>query len=287
MFFRFIQMHYTHRLLASPSSSMYNEHLSFGGSRKPQLETLYSKIETFVIEKAELIIFPSFGALNAFGNTSQISRTIKNTLLGKCHVAYNTIDESILLKRPDNHKEIDHIIKNKKVFLTVSSLTQAKGVDLIVEKLLKINRFRDDSVWILCGAGYLKDRIYTQVRRSKIEKNFIHIEERIDQNELKFFYEKADFYIMMHRHSIFDLATLEAMFNSTVPILSRVGGNLEVEKNNNIVFEEQIDMIGRLTKNEINKMKEANQRVYTNFFSNFDFLNRYRIIISATEFGKS
>ena len=160
-------------------------------------------------------------------------------------------------------------------------LTKAKGVDLIVEQLIKIDRFREDCVWILCGSGHLKDEIYTQIKDSKLEKNFIHVENRINQNELKFFYEIADFYIMMHRHSIFDLATLEAMFNSTIPVLSRVGGNLEVEKNSNIIFENRIDNIKRLTKDEIENLKQLNHQVYLNFFSNCDFLKRYKSIIES------
>jgi len=268
-------------LVYHQQGSMYHEHLSFGGEQKPKLQHIYSKIETFVIEKSELVIFPSSGALNAFLTTSLINESSKNTLLSKCHIAYNTIDESLVLKHPENHAQIDRTTKNKKVFLTVSSLTEAKGVDLIVKQLIKIERFREDYVWILCGSGHLKDQIYTQIKDSKLEKNFIHVENRIDQNELKFYYEIADFYIMMHRHSIFDLATLEAMFNSTIPVLSKVGGNLEVDKNNNIIFEDRIDNIKRLTNDEIENLKQSNHQVYSDFFSNYDFLNRYKSIIEA------
>ena len=82
--------------------------------------------------------------------------------------------------------------------------------------------------WILCGSkGEARQKILDEVKKYGLEDGFIHIDFKMPQAELSFFYGLADYYIMHHRISIFDLATLEAMSFGLIPVLSPVGGNLE------------------------------------------------------------
>ncbi len=256
--------------------SLYNEYLSFGGKKNDTLKSYYTMIEKEIIDKSKYIVFPSKGAREAFIDTTNVETLYKNKLNNNYKIIYNTIDESIELEKPNSYKIINEKIGNRKVFLTVSSLTIAKGVDLIVENLLKINNFSKDYIWILCGSGILEKEIYVQVKKYKLEDSFIHITKKINQNELKFFYEKATFYVMMHRFSIFDLATLEAMYNSTIPVLSPVGGNLEVCLESNIIFQNNIENINILNEKKIEELKLLNNKIYHKYFSQKSFIKNYK-----------
>lgn len=46
---------------------------------------------------------------------------------------------------------------------------------------------------------------------------------------------------MLHRISIFDFATLEAMSQHSAIILSKIGGNLDFDMNSNIIFAEDVE----------------------------------------------
>lgn len=46
---------------------------------------------------------------------------------------------------------------------------------------------------------------------------------------------------MLHRISIFDFATLEAMSQHSAVILSKIGGNLDFNMNSNVIFAEDVE----------------------------------------------
>ena len=89
---------------------------------------------------------------------------------------------------------------------------------------------------------------------------------------------------MMHRWSIFDLSTLEAMGMGNVPILSNVGGNPEVvidnngllidEKNKNSILEYVND-----TYLNINILKNKNKEIQMAHFSMKQMLHSYKKLI--------
>lgn len=82
---------------------------------------------------------------------------------------------------------------------------------------------------------------------------------------------------MLHRKSIFDLATLEAMKAGCALILSRLEGNLEFNVCNNVLFADTDKAYINL--DEINKLKELNKIAFNKFFSNKNFKEEYEAVI--------
>jgi glycosyltransferase involved in cell wall biosynthesis len=105
---------------------------------------------------------------------------------------------------------------------------------------------------------------------------------RIKHERLLALLDHADFYVMMQRESIFDLATLEAMRGGKPLVLSPVGGNLEVDLNNNVVFvtEDTIDDACRdIVARDRLEWGERNRAVYDKHFSVAHFVDRYRAML--------
>ena len=82
---------------------------------------------------------------------------------------------------------------------------------------------------------------------------------------------------MLHRISIFDFATLEAMSQRSAVILSKIGGNLDFNKNSNIIFAEDVETDESiLIKANFSALKESNYNVFNSYFSKEAFVNQYK-----------
>jgi len=130
----------------------------------------------------------------------------------------------------------------------------------------------------LVGSGHLENQIYRELEKYNLIESFYHFNEKLDQLELKYLYELADFYVMQHRISIFDLATLEAMSNSCVPFLSETGGNIEFNKSFNIVYNIN-DLLKLIENNQLNYFKNLNKDVFYEFFSGKALLSNLKELI--------
>lgn len=82
---------------------------------------------------------------------------------------------------------------------------------------------------------------------------------------------------MLHRISIFDFATLEAMSQHSAIILSKIGGNLDFDMNSNIIFAEDVEANESiLIKADFPSLKENNYNVFNCHFSKEAFVNQYK-----------
>ena len=87
----------------------------------------------------------------------------------------------------------------------------------------------------------------------------------------------CDIYLMLHRVSIFDFATLEAMHNGKAIILSNIPGNDEYNKENNIcLIDEPInwDKVENLVRQRV-KIGKKNKLIYEKYFSERVFVENY------------
>ena len=84
--------------------------------------------------------------------------------------------------------------------------------------------------------------------------------------------------------SIFDKATLEAMSYGLIPILSNVGGNKEMNAEDNVIFADD-NMIARMPNRETEIMlSQKNQHVFNKYFSMLQLVRAYNEqIVSAWE----
>lgn len=255
--------------------SMYSEYRSLYGKQNFSLRFVCKSIETILIKKINKFIFPSSGALDAFLQTTDVDDESKKLISEKFSVIYNSINEKIVPTSSSIIENVKSECEGKPVFLSVSSITEAKGVDLLPEALLNLPENFSNFKWILCGSGPRERDVSHQVKKLGLGDSFIHISERLTQEELGALYQLADFYIMHHRHSIFDLATLEAMFFDCVPILSKVGGNIELNKCSNVIWINELKNLKNVDDEKLRHLKKLNGDIYKSHFSNDSLIASY------------
>jgi len=264
--------------------SLYDEHLSFGGAPSLRLRKLYTWLEKSGFNRARYICFPSKGAVEAYFTTSSLNRSDYGH---KIRVIHNTINEAVELS-PEEYVYKKHELDSGQIlFLTVSSLSIAKGIDRcpLLFYYLKQRKFRFK--WILIGNGILKNEIYKQVERYSLEDCFIYIREFMPNTEVRRLMSIARFYVMFHRHSICDMAILEAMSVGCIPVLSRVEGNLEFNVKNNVIFfdGDYQDCVDRILETNFERLASLNSKVYRTYFNNEVFFNNYMRLFEDTARG--
>lgn len=237
-----------------------------------------------VISKVKVMGFPSEGARKVLMNSSE---DLSSILQGKEYrILYNGVD--IAENIEPTSKILDYIkrieIGAGPKFITVSSLNHAKAVERIPEYLLSVKQKYPNFLWVIIGNGVKKDELKFNIDKYGLKDNLIWIDFPIQNTDVLAILSITDYYIMMHRWSIFDLATLEAMGMGNVPILSNVGGNPEVvidnngllidEKNKNCVLEYIED-----TYPNIDFLKEKNKEIQKSHFSMKQMLQSYKNII--------
>jgi len=263
---------YHNQFSCMTDQEMYNKH-----SRAEQ-EKLCS-LEKLAFLDSDAVAFPSQGACDSYLQKSLLAEHEKEQIRKKTQILYNTCNDFPVRVVPDIADEVREKVTGRTVLLTVSTLYEAKGVDLIPEQLSKIKNFNEKFVWILCGSkGEARQKILDEVKKYGLEDGFIHIDFKMPQAELSFFYGLADYYIMHHRISIFDLATLEAMSFGLIPVLSPVGGNLEVNKEQNVIFmptSAATDFTLSNDRGEIQRLADLNKKVIKDYFGPEAFLKNY------------
>lgn len=242
------------------------------------------KMEKKAFLNASKIMFTSKGSLKSFLKTTKQTSADIDKIKQNTEIVYNTCmlyEESL---RPQEFEDI--LIKqggNKKIILTVSSLSTFKGVDRIPKFLSEVKDFKKEFIWVLCGDGHLENKIYAAIKKYSLKDNFVHIKRRLSQIELQYLYRNSYYYLMMHRLSIFDMATLEAMSNGCIPLLTYVGGNIELNRSNNIIFVNENDKITLRSDNKFLSQKgKQNKEIFNEFFGPETLLKGYLRIISST-----
>ncbi len=228
---------------------------------------------------AKSIHFPSLGAKEMYFNNNYA--TCKESQVRVGEPLYNTIPVEKGTKVEGLEKENDKI-----TFFSLGTLTDAKGQDRaidFVEKYIKSNP-HNKVRYIVVGRGPLRELIHNRAK-DILEKNsnfeFIYYPV-LKHSEVMYVHEISDVYLMLHRISIFDFATLEAMSASSAVVLSPVGGNKDFNKSNNILFvDDKCDdnTISSLTIDNIEKMKILNLEVFNQFFSELSFKQEYEKLI--------
>lgn len=254
------------------------EQINFGGSIKEKTRKKISLKERLAFTKAISVHFPSYGASNMYFNNEFASCSQSDVNLGR--PLYNTIPK-------ENHRtEVDKIKKEKETitFFSLGTLTKAKGQDLSLELLDTYMKYQTKKVrYIVVGSGILQSLVLNKGKElaQKYTNFSFHYFERLDHSQVMYLHEITDFYVMNHRLSIFDFATLEAMSKSSAIILSNIGGNLDFNKDNNIIYvKENIEESAQEIINaDIETLKRKNKIVFDKYFSNDAFINEYKQLI--------
>ena len=156
-------------------------------------------------------------------------------------------------------------------------------MDLVPYFLQKYYRQTNKKIrWIVVAGGIttLEEEIQKTVDNmcmQGVDLEYVAISERITHSQIFYLFNISDVYIMLHRLSIFDFSTLEAMINEMPIILSDIPGNQEFNLDDNIYLYndnscmEDIDIYIE-KRNEIGK---RNKNVYDKHFSVSEFKKLY------------
>lgn len=269
--------------------STLQEMMSIGREPSPHEIAAVTRMERTICANALKMYFPSNGARDAFIRTADpalaadvafAETALYNTLSAVDHgagVAELPADLRRKLRLPEKDSQTD-------VFMSVGDWNGDKGLDRVPALLdAYVKRTGRKVLWIAIGSAIDKKRFQAARQAQKtwtFESRLIG--ERITHDRLLALLGYADYYVMMHRNSIFDLATLEAMRAGKGLILSPVGGNPEVNLADNVVFvtEATIEQAAEaIDDRDLADWGAANRRVFDENFSLEHFAERYRTML--------
>ena len=264
--------------------SLFHEAVAFKFNPSEDYRAKCNILTEFSLSKSQKVCFPSKGAKEAFVLTSDesINRILNNC---DCQILYNGCSP-VLSKEPT---EIDELLdtialekKAKKIFVTVATLNEAKGVDRLPAFFADYGK-TNDYLWIVVGDGGKRDELASGIE--EIKENVIWIQKPVSNGAIIKLYALSDYYILAHRLSIFDFSTIEAMHMGVVPVLTAVGGNLEmIVDNNGFFLDENIGSSSNFSKWEkeidINILKKKNQLIAEEHFSEYSMLKGYSNLVN-------
>ncbi len=261
--------------------SLYHEAVSFGLDPDDEYKSKAEQLTRYALSCSQIVCFPSEGARQAFIETSEkdVCDSLENSI---CRICYNgCIPETA--RDISQYEELFDAIERKKrsgrIFVTVAALNKAKGVDRLPGFFEDYGK-EHDYLWILIGNGVLNDLVERKLQG--IRDNVLWIKDPLPNDIIISIYERADYYILAHRISIFDFATIEAMHMGVIPILTPVGGNREmICEDNGFFLNEEKPGDSRAfaaweEDKDISELKKKNSELAYKLFSDEQMLRNYR-----------
>ncbi len=252
------------------------ERKNMGTQFSQEEEDLIKQIECISLQKALYVCFPSEGAEMFFKKTwgeQFIPQYSKGMPLYNC-----LIQDDLLM-----NEKVDELQREEEFFtvLSIGQMTYAKGMDKIPEFLNQLSNQMNKAIrWIVVADGVLKENVLGCMKRLSMEnKNISYIQfDRLKHSQINYLFLISDAYLMLHRISIFDFSTLEAMYNNLIIMLSDIPGNREYNLHNNIIMiSENVDY-AQIAK-QIQTCDINNREVYEKEFGTKKFRERYTTII--------
>ena len=261
--------------------SIYSESLFMGNEPNDVYEQFCFDLTRFAVEESGLFAFPSHGARQALIDTLPEIRPYLNKK--REVILYNGCSPTV------DHEDspldglfgmLDQV--NGDIFVTVAALNEAKGVERLPSFFKDYANYVDDYFWIVIGRGSKGEELEKGL--TELEGHVLWLNIPIPNQDIIKLYDIADYYILSHRYSIFDYSTIEAMHMGCVPILTPVGGNLEmiIEENGYFLDDSLSGKDFLLWRNEhnIDELKDRNRRIAREKFSEYSMLKSYHDLIS-------
>ena len=273
--------------------STLQEMRSVGRTPTPHEVRVAGALEKLICDNAQQVYFPSLGARDTYLRTSEGDVRGDNFADVALYNTVSAVDHADDPRRRDDlqdalRREFDLPARDAEtdVFISVGDFNTDKGLDRVPALLTRYTELSGRKVvWIAIGASGDRSRfdaLASQQRTWPFTARLIG--ERTTHDRLLALLDYADYYVMMHRNAIFDLATLEAMRAGKALILSPVGGNLEVDLGSNVLFvdEDTIQDACRVIQTRDRRMwGERNRVVFEEHFSLDRFTERYRRMLDA------
>ena len=274
-------MHKKYILVIHTQGTRVDEKRTLGEGLCKSEELVIAWCEKRAMESAVLVCFPSKGAEEMYFSSRHCMVSRKQVHIGP--PMYNTL---YAFPAPCQvwQAEADAACIT---FLSVGTLTAAKGQDRVCRAMEALLKVYDGKIrWICVGKGPMGEQIKRSAGQLETKyQNFSFLSiAKVSFAQMQYLYSIADIYMMLHRISVFDLATLEAMQHSCAVVLSPTGGNLEFNCNQNIVYAEEdiSDVLALMEKETLQEKKERNRIAYETGFSMECFRARYESLIQET-----
>lgn len=232
------------------------------------------KTEHLAFTKANSVHFPSNGAVDMYFMSQYASCKREDVNVGKA--LFNVILQKTVTE-PDNIeiKREDKVL----TFFSLGTLTTAKGQDNVVKFMEQFLPYYKGAVrYIIVGKGPLKEELDNGLQNLAADySNFSYkMIESMPHDLVMYVHKISDVYIMMHRISIFDFATLEAMSQESAIVLSKVGGNTDFNKEGNVIFtEDALQDMAKFAETDFELMKKKNKEIFDTYFSLDAFRKQY------------
>ena len=195
-------------LIFHQQGSVIDEIISFGVKLSPAEAGRRKRIEKGAFYGARSVHFPSNGAKEMFFNSK--NTLVRENMVNVGEPLYNTI-----IKRESSDDVLpDECVKFLEegdgiTFLSVGTVTYAKGQDQTIEYLKEICKQTDKGIKYIVvgdGVGNAKlDEAALQIQAEFPNFSYLHIK-KLEHDKVLTLFERVDYYIMLHRISIFDLA---------------------------------------------------------------------------------
>ena len=229
-------------LVYHQQGSLYSEWKSFNGKDSEQYRKYLVKKFNFILDRISTLAFPSKGAAESL----VASESLLNDSVHKkgFQVLYNGFTPPEVLACPSH--EISDLVDflqdyDGLKFITVAALNQAKGVERIPCYLAKIREKYPELVWVIVGNGIKAQELSAEIEKYNLSNTVCWIKNPLKHDDILNLFSMTDFYILFHRFSIFDYATIEAMSFGNVPVLTPVGGNKEVVLGDNGILVDDVE----------------------------------------------
>ncbi len=274
------KLHKNYSLIFHHQGPLVEEKTNFFGELSEKEKNDIKNKERLAFIKANSVHFPSNGAADMFFESKYASCRRDEVNVGGS--LFN-----IILPQPVKDPADMSIREEKGVltFFSLGTLTLAKGQDQVVDFMAKfLQNYKKPVRYLMVGKGPLKTELESSLieLQNKYDKFSYQMIESMPHNSVMYLHKVSDVYIMMHRISIFDFATLEAMSQSSAVVLSKVGGNLDFDKENNILFAEDFwNNMDVLAKIDFELMKKKNKEVFDKYFSPEAFREQYVSFVDA------
>lgn len=263
--------------------SLYNERSEFYGIESRMYRKYMTQLTIKAFNMTKESAFPSVGAKECLLESEP--ELEKVLMQKKINTFYNGTENCIACIRTEFGEKYNKYMQQIQralgiKFVTVSTLNESKAVERIPSFLAGFTKRGFGFTWILIGKGRKEKEVENEIARCGIRENCIWIKESVPHDFILKIFQATDFYLILHKFSIFDYAILEAMSCGNIPILSKVGGNKEVIINENGFFSDEVgieDKVIKLTQSEdFDFMKKKNVVLQQNKFSEYSSLNYYR-----------
>ena len=262
--------------------SIYSESLFMGNEPDEAYEQFCFDLTRTAVEQSALFGFPSYGAKQALTATlPEIGPYLEKK---KEIILYNGCSPELSNGTGAMTPLLEMLEQVKgNTFITVATLNEAKGVERLPAFFREYGKYVDDFFWIVIGNGAKADELSQDL--AYLDGHVLWFNVNIDNADIIRLYDKMDFYILAHRYSIFDYATIEAMHMGCIPVLTPVGGNLEmITEDNGYFLDDSLNaenFVKWVKLQDIAKLKELNHRIAGKKFSEYSMLKAYKELLKS------